>query len=358
MRRYIFIFSLFISSSLFSQALDTLVYKNGEKLAVRIISTGDFEVRYSIPPGDEQLSVPPSKLSFIIYSDGAKYSVDIPDDNQHIERPSIVRPTQYTRNFAKDTLVYKTGAKVPVNIISAGPYSVVYTTLTGEKKLAVDPSDLSLIIYSDGSEYSVQIKKTNRDRLDRINNPNYNPITINAGVGVSTITVAVPGNNLIAGDGLTFLAQSPAYNYTMDYRVSKKWSIGIGGAYQWVTDNPGYGQSETATWETEKISRYNISGLVLYHFSRTILNDAYIGMRIGESMWTDQIISNINNSPGYPLFYTMPTATVQRTSFQALIGDRIFLNYNIGFHAEFGIGTPYFLEAGITFRFKTKSKAQ
>jgi hypothetical protein len=187
-----------------------------------------------------------------------------------------------------------------------------------------------------------------REKLD------YQPIIINAGIGGSLMELAVPGGNLIGGGGPAFLYNSPAFNATLNYNFTKKFSIGIGGAYEWFTDHPGYGQSETASWETEKISRYNVTWIVLYHFSKLVYSDAFTGLRIGASVWNDQITSNTQNYPTSIVYQTMSTSTLQRGCFQLLFGYQYFPIYNFGLHAEIGIGTPYFAEAGISIRFKTR----
>jgi len=184
-------------------------------------------------------------------------------------------------------------------------------------------------------------KVTNRETTKNL----IGTINLNAGVGASFMTLAV----LPILYSPQVLTETPAYNATLDYRVLSWLSFGVGIAYQSFTDIPEYG-FDPAKWEVEKISRLNISGRLLYHLTNEKVVDCYIGVRIGESQWADDIISL--QSSTNPKIYTC--GNFSRGSFQALVGVRLFLFYNLGFHFEFGIGTPYLLELGLTFRVNTR----
>ncbi|HSY76399.1 MAG TPA: hypothetical protein VK890_06060, partial [Bacteroidia bacterium] len=72
----------------------------------------------------------------------------------------------------------------------------------------------------------------------------------------------------------------------------------------------------------------------------------YCGFRGGVSYWTDIVTPTPSaNSTVQP---TVPNNTAY-PSIQAPIGVRFFAG-PIGFHVEAALGTPYFIEGGLTFR--------
>ncbi len=261
---------------------------------------------------------------------------------------------------AQDTLVFKTGDKVAVKIIYVGEQQVLYTIPKEERQLWVMSKELNVVKYADGKSYSfIKVRKI-KDSMRRVENRDYGLVNINAGIGVSIITFATGGNALFGGN-IHLLSESPACNFTIDYNFTNYFTIGLAGSYQFFTDNPNsdeYLSNNYAFWEAERITRKTFA----LRFSYSILlkgrHNCYAGVRAGESFWTDRIISYTAPTPppgygGYPEYTTM-AGSEQRLSFQLFAGYRYFLSNNIGFHAELGIGTPYFAEAGITFRFKTK----
>jgi hypothetical protein len=259
---------------------------------------------------------------------------------------------------AQDTLVYKGGQKVAVKVISVGD-RVIYSMPPNGAPQSVSQSKLAYIKYKDGTRYTIQESVVNQEDFDESNPASYGPININLGIGLSTISAAIvaffPGDFIGQGAG-AIITQAPAYNFTVDYTFNQRATIGIGGAYEWVTDNPYAPPSNniSQTWAIEKMTRYNISLRFTEQFLKTDKGDLYAGVRGGVSLWTDQMIQN--NPPNPYVSVVNPTfiSPFTKLSIQILLGVRVFPVYNFGFHLETGIGTPYFLEAGITFRFKTK----
>jgi hypothetical protein len=255
-----------------------------------------------------------------------------------------------------DTLVYKTGKKMAVKkIMSIWRTKVIYKLPDDIE--SVNKSELDYIKYRDGSIYSIQQEeKNNPDSL----RSREQSVTINAGAGLSFMLLAVPGTGYgLFGGGFSLISYPPAFNLTAEYRLFRHISFGGGVAYQWFTDNPQFYENQYASWETERITRTNIAGTLLYHFSKKGKNDFYAGVRVGASFWTDQVSYNSPPQiPGsyYPIIASMRSPSVQRASFQALFGYRRFFSDTgvFGFHFEYGFGTPYIIEGGLTFRFKTK----
>jgi hypothetical protein len=68
-------FSLFVFHSSLCVAQDTLVLKNGQKMAVKVIYVAP-DIIYSIPPSDKQKLMWRSKVSYIKYSGGSIYTIN------------------------------------------------------------------------------------------------------------------------------------------------------------------------------------------------------------------------------------------------------------------------------------------
>jgi len=167
-------------------------------------------------------------------------------------------------------------------------------------------------------------------------------IYISGGIGQSTIlsriyyVVNAPDNPAYG------VSQSVVYNGIIDYGISKKLSIGAGIAYQTATGVP-YTGSSNQIGLIENLSRLNISTRILSEVASTKNFEFYIGFRVGVSYWTDITIP-------YPVNQlTLGNTYTRNISFQFPIGIRYFINY-LGLHIEAAIGTPYFIEAGLTIR--------
>jgi hypothetical protein len=166
-------------------------------------------------------------------------------------------------------------------------------------------------------------------------------LCVNAGIGESTIfTFLYSGQQA----PLYNLSRSLVYNSMVDYGVSDKVMVGIGSAYQSGTGSP---EAMHELGYTENFTRLNISARILYVVYSTRNMQVYCGFRGGVSYWTDVVTptpsagstvqTTIGNNIAYP-------------SVQAPIGIRLFAG-PVGFHVEAALGTPYFMEGGISFRF-------
>ena len=166
-------------------------------------------------------------------------------------------------------------------------------------------------------------------------------VYVNAGIGESTIfTFLYSGQQA----PLYNLSRSLVYNTTVDYGITDKVMVGMGAAYQ-----SGTGSTEAMheLGYTENYTRLNISARVLYVVYSTRNMQVYFGFRGGVSYWTDKITPT--PSTGSAVQPTVGNNTAY-PSVQAPIGVRFFAG-PVGFHIEAALGTPYFMEGGLTFRF-------
>jgi hypothetical protein len=191
--------------------------------------------------------------------------------------------------------------------------------------------------------------KSNNKQFD------YNPISIDIGMGNSLITWSLPGFSILYNAGPEIKTKTPVYNCSLDYTIQQGLSFGFEGAYQSITDLPSMGgRQDYAFWELEQLTRYNISGFFLFHFSKNQKDDTYIGFKGGISIWKDQILSDtLHTFPPSTPITTFHSSYANNGSFQVLVGWRHFFSYNFGFHVQAGIGTPFLLEGGFSYRFKT-----
>ena len=154
------------------------------------------------------------------------------------------------------------------------------------------------------------------------------------------------------------ISSSGVLNATIDYGLCKVLSIGGGISYQYFTVNANaYTNSRADTFEnvTENIGKLNVRMRLIAHwdFDNNHLWEFYGGVGIGASYWSD------NNNSGDPNFPDdSPYETARVLSLQGLIGVRRYSrntskhpNNNIGIHLELAVGSPYFIDGGLNFRF-------
>ncbi len=180
---------------------------------------------------------------------------------------------------------------------------------------------------------------------DASNNNIKGKVFISGGIGASTILWNIYGleNGQTQNDGI-IKAQSIVYNGAIDYGFFNFITIGAGVAYQ--TANGVFESGNTKY--TESFSRWNIA---LRFLGNTYLSNhfqLYGGYRIGISYWTD-IITPVPGPTSSGALILNDNHVTKYPSLQLLIGARYFIS-NIGLHAEFALGTPYFAEGGLTIR--------
>jgi hypothetical protein len=154
---------------------------------------------------------------------------------------------------------------------------------------------------------------------------------------------------------------SSAYNIAADYNITDRSVLGIAGAYQY-TDV--YRSSYASSIYTgEDISRTNVSLRYLFSLFGHVVDtnsvfELLIGGRIGVSFWEDIPFNGfvIPNGPtNYIKNYIVPSVQILAV-LRVYPFSSLKVNYlkNIGFHLEGGLGSPYFLEAGLTYRIITR----
>ena len=150
-------------------------------------------------------------------------------------------------------------------------------------------------------------------------------------------------------------SSGPAFNVSADYGIFKELSIGGGITYQSCSVTvPGWYNQYTYKNENviENISRVNFRLRITAHwdFSDDHLWEMYGGAAVGESVWND---ANNAHDPNFPCDapWNMNVGTSKLVSFQGYLGLRGYFTENLGAHLELAVGSPYFVETGISFRF-------
>jgi len=189
----------------------------------------------------------------------------------------------------------------------------------------------------------------------------FGQLVINGGVGYSPVFQS-------ADDVTSVLINSPQINYlnidatlhsfstvpylgiAVDYGLFYRLGIGIAGGSQNYAIN--YSLSGGSAIFSDKITRNNLAGRLLYHLGKTnTVIDEYLGFRLGCSYWNDT--PSPTNLCAIGIDSYLSTTNYRCYSFQILYGIRFYLENSFGIHAEIGIGSPYFMEGGITFRINT-----
>jgi hypothetical protein len=178
-----------------------------------------------------------------------------------------------------------------------------------------------------------------------------------AGAGYSVLFAVISSlgsSSANVTNGTVSISTIPEINTTADYGLSDKFSLGLGIGYQSATISVN-GFNDTANGYTNQnasvsISRLNIGIRPIFHFGSNPNIDFYLGFRVGVSIWSFGVSStDPNYSFGGKFTGALP-------SFQALIGLKGYFSPLVGGHIEFAIGTPYLIEAGVSFRFGVLSK--
>lgn len=205
---------------------------------------------------------------------------------------------------------------------------------------------LSMICFGAMAQIDSASSKNNSNNFEQSSKGN---LYVSAGLGASIIQAEIYDGQGEHSYNAIGTSQSLVYNGTIDYGIARIITIGAGVAYQTSLGIPVGGEYNSAT---EEITRLNVSIRILWNMPFSKHFEIYGGLRTGSSFWTDKIISpepqsSINHNP-----LTMTAPNFTRFSVQFPCGVRYFIGF-IGAHLELGIGTPYFIEGGISFRIKT-----
>ncbi len=172
---------------------------------------------------------------------------------------------------------------------------------------------------------------------------------VNAGVGSSTIFLLLDALQSNQTNTSISYAVTPAYNLMADQALGNVVSLGLAVGYQAdIITTQNYANTQTGYYETvtENLSRLNVGMRVLFHYSHSDHLDAYSGLRIGLSHWNDD---NNTNDPNYSSI----KGNLNLPSFQLLTGIKFYFTDDVGLHLEAGLGTPYFIEGGLSFKLAT-----
>jgi len=213
-----------------------------------------------------------------------------------------------------------------------------------------DTGKIQLIVLSVVISFSVNAQtrpwdssKASTAKPASIVNSNAGVISFGGGIGYSTF---VYGLNLSGANGTPILvSETPAYNAFFDYGINTTTCIGIGITYQHATGTPKSPESQIDTLTgLEQVTRLNIGFRYLKYTAENIKYSFYYGGRVGISFWKDILPSYLKRDE--------ITGAAQRVlpSIQVFCGYRVIIAKYIAFHAEFGIGTPYLIETGLSFR--------
>lgn len=147
---------------------------------------------------------------------------------------------------------------------------------------------------------------------------------------------------------------NPVITAAFDMDRSNRKSIGITASFH----NISYVDS-TGTQRSVRRNNFAVRGLVHLKKSKDKLNP-YLGVRAGlsrgeryvtKTIWTTNTITIGGSSVSVRLPSGSTIAKEEYTlpSLRLLFGIRAYLNDDIGFHIESGIGAPYVVNAGISF---------
>ncbi|MDT8309269.1 MAG: hypothetical protein RQ866_07040 [Bacteroidales bacterium] len=189
-------------------------------------------------------------------------------------------------------------------------------------------------------------------------------VTIGANAGVGVISVLLKGIVIINSELNEFMNTSyltikkpPVFQLSGDYHINKNISIGIAGAYHPVSiswddpDIPSVDNDGRIGDFEMSLNRINIGIRGLIHYDYTDNVDLYSGIRLGVNIWNVNFSSHdpeINE--GFHALNNFPSGIMP--GFQIIpFGITVYLEDIIGLNAEFCIGQPYFLTAGVKMKF-------
>lgn len=239
---------------------------------------------------------------------------------------------------AQDTIVLNDGKKILAKHIHIRK-KIYYHDYPSHLKDSMEKSGVNYVIHASGWKIPI------------IPLPWHSPIIISPGIGVSAMMVKF--HDYIKDTGANIISFSPVYSINIDYSLYRKYSLGIGVAWQSMKINPYVynnlpyytgGPDETAV---ENLTRLNAGARFLYHIRNDDEKDFYVGFRTGLSFWTDH-----SNPPGFNSEGGLGT----KPSIQGIIGLRKDITDYLGIYLEGAVGSPYFANTGIYLKMNTTKK--
>lgn len=162
------------------------------------------------------------------------------------------------------------------------------------------------------------------------------------------------GNGIAGGAGLSLLdtsrlqtkVKTPVFAIGADYRIGRRFSVGLLGAYQNI--NVTVTDSASRFIEEGSINRVYFGFRGLWHYGRNDRVDLYSGFKLGAVRFsTGEIV-------GVPVNRSILEAENNRTrySFGIIpIGARFLITDQFGAHIQMSIGAPTFLSGGVNYMF-------
>ncbi len=170
-------------------------------------------------------------------------------------------------------------------------------------------------------------------------------VSVNAGASLAGVVIRFFDVN----DSI-LTASYPVAQLNYDFGVKKWFSLGLATSYQQFnltyTDYHFFDESYGLISQniSAKLSRINIAARALFHYGNSGNVDMYSGVRLGYTQWkltTDY--SEVFKPEDFKLGLFAPQLV--------LFGFRGYFTEHIGAGAEFCIGSPHYLSAGLNYRF-------
>jgi hypothetical protein len=177
------------------------------------------------------------------------------------------------------------------------------------------------------------------------------------------------------------LSNIPTIGLSWDYGVSKSFSIGIAGSYSQAkisaNDLEVFSKS---TGKFDKLGNFSITvprttfaARFLLHYANKGRIDCYSGLRLGVGLWSvklaaeldpdvlTRVIDGIEEELMLPADQGLPPFILDKVKAKVpfvapqvqliIFGLRGYVTDNIGLNFELAAGSPYFLAAGVNYRF-------
>lgn len=144
-------------------------------------------------------------------------------------------------------------------------------------------------------------------------------------------------------DGNVDASAPPALQFSYDYAITEKLSLGGGLSYQKF--GLAYTDYGDAMEDFDvRLSRFNLALRGLFHYGGQEQVDMYSGLRLGLSNWS---VKGGTSDPDYE----PPKANGITIAPQLILfGIRAYVAGNLGLNAELGVGGPHFFTVGLNYR--------
>ena len=132
----------------------------------------------------------------------------------------------------------------------------------------------------------------------------------------------------------------PALQFTYDYAVTDRFSLGGGLSYQnFKLGYSNYGETKESF--DVQLSRFNLGIRGLFHYGNSETMDMYSGLRVGLSNWSLDIGTNDPN------FDPPKTEGITFAPQLILFGIRGYFTEHLGIGGEVGVGAPHVVSFGV-----------